>query len=106
MDNQQIRIFTTGILHTKVDDLYTGVEYITGEKGVMTHMLPRAFDAMQPWLRARVTDPRFWDGKFDPTHTGETVLPPMTEDEKAFFWKQYSELPNPLEDKRVVTVAA
>lgn len=95
MTNQRLRNLTTGKLHTKMEDIYEDVEYITGEKGVMTHMLPNAFRAMQDWLREKVTDARFWDDAYDVTHTGETDLQPMTDDERDAFWKRYGALPHP-----------
>ena len=98
MNIQRLRNLTTGKLHTNITDIYQDVEYITGEKGVMTHMLPNAFRAMQPWLRIHVTDTRFWDGNYDLTHTGDIELNPMTPDEQAEFWKRFRELPSPFED--------
>ena len=95
MDTQRRRNLTTGRLHTKMEDIYKDVEFLTGAEGVFTHQLPNAFRAMQPWLRERVTNARFWDEKYDTTHTGETAIEPMTEYEQAEFWKRYGELPHP-----------
>ena len=97
MNAQRLRNLTTGRLHTKMEDIYQDVEFITGEKGVMTHMLPNAFRAMQPWLQAKVTDPRFWDGKWDQTHDGDYPLAPMTPMEREAFWFEYGKLPSSLE---------
>ena len=86
MENQRLRNLTTGRLHTEIGHIYEDLETITGEKGLMTHMLPRVNRAVEPWLREHVTDPRFWDGEFDQSHTGETELPePSAEDRKAMF---------------------
>lgn len=97
MTNQRLRNLTTGRLHTQVSDIYEDVEFLTGEKGVMTHNLPNAFKAMQPFLRGRIKDPRFWDGAWDITHVGETDIAPMTKDEKASFWLEFGKLPHPFE---------
>lgn len=37
----------------------------SGERGLMTHMLPRAARAVEPWLRKHVTDARFWEDEYD-----------------------------------------
>lgn len=104
MNIQRLRNLTTGRLHTKMEDIYEDLGIITGESGLMTHMLPRAMRAVEPWLRAHVTDPRFWDGKHDPTHTGELELPvPSDADRKAMF-ERYKAQPNPLAGKQVIAV--
>lgn len=87
MTNQRIRNLTTGRLHTQMDDIYKDMEFITGEGGLFTHMLPAANKAMEPWLKAKLPDARFWDGKYDTTHTGETDLAPMNDAEKAAWRK-------------------
>jgi len=94
VDIQRLRNFTTGRLHTNMDDIYKDVEYFTGESGVMTHMLPNVARALEPYLREKVTNPRFWDEEYDVTHTGEIDVPPMNDEEKAAFWKRYGELPS------------
>jgi len=93
MTNQRIRNLTTGKLHSKVEHIYEDVEYITGEKGVMTHMLPNAVKAMTPWLQSHIKDARFWNGEYDQSHDGETELQPMNDSERAEFWKAFSALP-------------
>lgn len=95
MDIQRLRNLTTGRLHTKMEDIYADVEYLTGEKGVMTHMLPNAFKALLPYLREVAPDARFWDNAFDLTHTGDVEVPPMNADQRAEFWKRYGALPSP-----------
>lgn len=67
MNIQRLRNLTTGRLHTEIGHIYEDLGIITGETGLMTHMLPRAMRACEPWLREHVTDPRFWDGEYDPT---------------------------------------
>lgn len=54
MEIQRLRNLTTGILHTEVGHIYEDIEFLTGEKGIMTHMLPRACEAMMPILEGRV----------------------------------------------------
>ncbi|MEN6539417.1 MAG: hypothetical protein ABFC67_07400, partial [Mizugakiibacter sp.] len=71
---------------------------------LMTHMLPRAARAVEPWLREHVTDPRFWDGEYDTTHTGEYALPEPTASDRAAMLECYKAQPNPLEGKNVVAV--
>lgn len=96
MTNQRIRNLTTQRLHTEIGHIYEDIEFITGDKGIMTHMLGNAVTAMEDWLRRNVTDPRFYDGAFDTTHAGETALNPMTDEERGAFLKAFSALPSPL----------
>lgn len=96
MNNQRLRNLSTGILHTKMEDIYSDVEFIIGEKGVMTHHLPNALEAMRPWLRERLKDPRFWDCSFDTSHTGETQVNAMGPDDRKAFWDRFRTLPDPL----------
>ena len=106
MDIQRLRNLTTGILHTEMGHIYEDLEKITGESGLMTHMLPRAVQAVEPWLRDNVSDSRFWDGAFDITHTGEIDLPTPTNEDRKTFLKRYAAMPNPLVGKKVIGVAA
>lgn len=99
MDNQRIRNLTTCRLHTKIEDVYLDLEFLTGEAGVMTHMIPRMCRALTPWLNRKVADVRFWDGEYDPSHLGETELLPMDAAAKESFIYRYTEMPNPLLDK-------
>ena len=92
MTNQRIRNLSTGRLHTKMSDIYEDIEYIVGESGIMTHMLPTAREALLPWLRTQVPDARFWEDVYDPQHDGETALSPMTLDEQKQFWYLYESL--------------
>ena len=108
MDNQRLRNLTTRFLHTNMGDIYEDIEILTGEKGIMTHMLPRACDVLEPYLREFIKDPRFWEKKFDPTHTGETEVPPMTPEKQKEFWERYEKLPSPFEKlkpEQIVVVA-
>lgn len=94
-DIQRIRNLTTGRLHTEMDHIYEDIEYIVGEKGIMTHMLPNASRALLPYLEKVITDKRFFDGQYDTTHTGEFTIHPMGIEEQEEFWKRYEALPHP-----------
>ena len=104
MDIQRLRNLTTGRLHTDIACVYEDLEFITGEKGLMTHMLPRASRAIEPWLRKHVTDPRFWEDKYDTTHVGEYDLPEPTIEDRAEMFELYKAQPNPLDGKDVIMV--
>jgi hypothetical protein len=104
MEIQRLRNLTTGRLHTNMGHIYEDLESITGEKGLMTHMLPRALLAVTPWLKQHVTEPRFWDGQFDKTHTGTLALPASSEKDRKAMFDLYSEQPNPLAGKDVILV--
>jgi hypothetical protein len=99
MDIQRLRNITTGRLHTKIEHIYQDLGFIIGDDGIMTHMIPRVIRAIEPWLREQVTDPRFWDGKYDTTHTGEHPLRTMTPEENAAALRRYAAMPNPLAGK-------
>lgn len=104
MDIQRLRNLTTGRLHTKMDHIYEDLGIITGEGGLMTHMLPRVIRAIEPWLREHVADPRFWDGEYDITHTGEFNLPEPTAADRAAMLELYKAQSNPLAGKEVIVV--
>lgn len=104
MEVQRLRNLTTGILHTKIEHVYEDIEIITGEVGLMTHMLPRAMRACEPWLREHVKDPRFWDGKYDPTHTGDFALSESSADDRKAMFERYAAQPNPLAGKEVIGI--
>ena len=104
MEAQRLRNMTTGKLHTEMRCIYQDLEFITGENGLMTHMLPRVMDAVRPWLKSKVDDERFWDGQYDPTHEGEFPLDPMGEAEKAAAFQRYAAMPDPLVGKNVTVV--
>jgi hypothetical protein len=104
MEIQRLRNLTTGRLHTEMGHIYQDLELITGEEGLMTHMLPRVMKAVEPWLREHIIDARFWDDKYDTTHTGEITLPTPTTEDRELMFKRYAEQPNPLEGKKVINV--
>lgn len=95
MNIQRIRNLTTGILHTEMSDIYQDIEYLIGEKGIITHMIPNAVTALMPYLREKIKDQRFFDDRYDPYHEGDFELPAMNTEEQAEFWTRYKELPHP-----------
>jgi hypothetical protein len=99
MEIQRLRNLTTGIVHTEIGHVYEDLEMITGEDGLMTHMLPRVMSAVEPWLREHITDPRLWDGKHDPEHTGKIELPTLTEADRELMFERCVAQPNPLARK-------
>ena len=104
MDIQRLRNLTTHRLHTKMGDIYEDLGYLIGEDGIMTHMLPRVMDAVEPWLREHLSDSRYWDGKYDTTHTGEYELPEPTESDRAEMFDRYKAMTSPLEGKKVIAM--
>jgi hypothetical protein len=104
MEAQRLRNLTTGRLHTEMGHIYEDLGAITGEGCLMTHMLPRAMRAIEPWLREHVTDERFWDSEFDVTHTGEIELPTPTKEDRALMFERYKAQPDPLIGKDVIGV--
>jgi hypothetical protein len=103
MDIQRLRTLTTDMLHSPISDIYEDLQAITGYS-FMTHELPNANKAVRPYLQRIITDERFWDGKYDPTHVGEIDVPPMDEAEREAFSERMSSLPSLLEGKKVIVV--
>ena len=104
ISNQRLRNLTTHLLHTCMGDIYSDLELITGEQGLMTHMLPRVIRAVEPWLRLHVPDPRFWDGEHDPNHDGITELPEPSAEDRHQMLQVYLSQPDPLAGKDVLVV--
>lgn len=103
-DIQRLRSLTTGRLHADIGHIYEDLEKITGQGGLMTHMLPRVCRAVEPWLRQHVTDSRFWDGEYDASHTGEIDVPEPSETDREEMFQRYLSQPNPLAGKDVIPV--
>lgn len=106
MNIQRLRNLTTGRLHTEIGHIYEDLCIITGETGLTAQTLQRAMRAVEPWLREKITDARFWDGAFDQTHTGEIELPTPTEDDRKAMFERYAAQPNPLAGKRAIKTLA
>ena len=104
MDIQRLRNLTTMRLHTKMEHIYEDLEWLIGEPGIMTHMIPRVTKAVEPWLREHVTDSRFWDGQYDPEHTGEIDLPAPSQEDRNGMFKRFAVMPNPLAGKDALVV--
>lgn len=104
MNIQRLRNLTAGRLHTTMEHIYEDLGIITGETGLMTHMLPRSMRACEPWLREHVKDARFWDGEYDTTHTGDFALPESTAEDRKAMFERYAAQPNPLAGKKVIGV--
>ena len=104
IDIQRLRHVTTGRLHTRMEHIYEDLGFIVGDDGLMTHMLPRVCRAVEPWLREQITDARFWDGKYDTTHTGEHPLRAMTPEEKGAAMERYAAMPSPFNRKKVIAI--
>jgi hypothetical protein len=82
MDNQRIRNLTTGCLHTSMEDMEEDLCFLTGYDGLLDMQLPRVKDALIPFLKDQLGEnSRFFDGKYDITHTGNTLLRPLFQDE-------------------------
>jgi len=96
MNKQRLRNLTTGKLHTEMSHIYQDLEYITGMKGIMTHMLPNVMRAVEPWLEIMVTDSEYWDGEYSPTLEGEYDLQPMDMSQQDKCLMRYHDLPCPL----------
>ena len=105
MDTQRLRNLTTGKLHTKMADIYQDIEFLTGIDGIMTHMIPNAMEALNPYLMDKVEDMRFWNDVYDKTHLGSFDIEPMNEEERKRFMNIYNKKPNPLEGKKAIVVA-
>ena len=105
MNIQRLRNLTTHRLHTQMQHIYEDIGFLTGEPGFMTHELPNAMRALDPYLRAKVDDARFWDGQYDTSHTGEIDVPPMNAGERAAFFERFNAMPDPLAGKPVVYVS-
>lgn len=96
MDIQRLRNLTTGRLHTEMEDIYEDMEYLIGIPGIMTHQLPNVLIAMKPWLKERVLEEKFWEDKYDDTHTGDYEIRVMTKEESGETLKRFSKLKSPL----------
>jgi hypothetical protein len=92
MNNQRLRTLTTGILHTIIEDVYEDIQYLVGNKGIFTKRIPPILESMKPWLKEKVTDPLFWNDKFDFKHLGDYHIEPMNEEEQNKFWERYNNI--------------
>ncbi len=100
--SQRLRNLTTGLLHTDIGCVYEDLGMIMGQEGLMTHMLPRAMRAVEPWLKDNVIEGRFWDCRFDQTHIELVDLPEPTIEERKAMVVRYLAQPDPLDGKVVI----
>jgi len=105
VDIQRLRNLTTERLHTEMGHVYEDLEWISGHPGLMTHMLPRMLEAVTPWLKEHVTDPRFWEDRYDSTHTGTYELPDPTAKDRDRMKQRYFAQPDPLANKETLIVS-
>lgn len=105
MDIQRVRNLTTHRLHTDVRCIYEDLGFITGINGLMTHELPNAMRAIDPWLRDHISEQRFWNNEYDPFHIGEIDFPTPTEYERKSIIERFNAQPDPLTGKRVIGVS-
>lgn len=94
MNIQRLRNLTTGILHTKIEHVLEDIEKISGIT-IDTHsQLPYLRIALEPYLREKVPDARFWNGKHDIHHTGEIDIPLMDRIEQNAMRERYNKMPS------------
>lgn len=86
-----LRNFTTGILHTKIDDVYIFLEKYLGAEGIMTHQIPSACKALEPFLKSKLNHKAEWFLKIWEKENLdiEVEIPDMTEQELKDFWVSY-----------------
>ena len=83
MDIQRIRNLTAGLLHTDIAHVYQDLSIISGVKTpIYTHQIPQFIRAVWPWLREKITDDEFFDGKHNPHAKGWLMLPLPTKEEQ------------------------
>lgn len=99
---QRLRSLTTGRLHTPIIFVYEDLAAIMGERGLMSHMIPRVMIAVEPWLRQHVTDERFWNGAYDSGHEGCVDLPEPTAEDRIEMVRRYRSQPDTLVHKDVI----
>lgn len=95
----KLRNMTTGILHTNIGDVYEFLEKYLGAEGIMTHQIPSACRALEPFLKAKLSEEWFtkvWekDGLDEPAQITD-----LTQEEKKIFWESYGEFASALWDK-------
>lgn len=101
-----LRNMTTGILHTKIDDVYIFLEKYLGADGIMTHQIPSACRALEPFLKTKLSSEWFnkvWEKE---NLDIEVEVPDMTEDELRSFWISYenyaADMWNSIKDKTII----
>jgi hypothetical protein len=92
LDNQRLRNLTTGKMHTRFDHIVDDLQLITGDPEKTTSISAGAMRyAIMPWLLAQGLDDRFWDDRFDLTHTGRTFIRRPNPVEREEIERRYKE---------------
>jgi len=82
MDNQRIRNLTTNRIHTSMDHIAEDLCFLTGFNGLLDAQLLDINEAIKPYLKKQLGESsRFFDGKYDVTHIGNTELRPLNSNE-------------------------
>ena len=92
MDILRVRNLTTGLLHTEVHHCYEDLSVISGLNTIYTHQIPNLTRAVLPWLREKIQDDKFFNGKYNPSEKGVFWLPKPTEDEQKEIVRRFTEL--------------
>lgn len=87
MDIQRVRNLSTGILHTNIKDVYEDIYFITGIN-VFTHQIPAFIEGLSEFLRNILKDEMFFDGIYNPNHTGDVFIEKMDKDKLNIFLKK------------------
>lgn len=89
IETQRLRNLTTGRLHTERAHIHDDLGWVLG-KLVCDFKLRSAYSAILPWLKEKVVDERYFDGEYDPTHTGCFELPEPTKEERSLMTERFS----------------
>ncbi len=104
-----LRNITTGILHTKIEDVYVFLEKYIEADGIMTHQIPSACRALEPFLKTKLSADWF-DKVWEKENLDvEVEVPNMTENELKDFWTSYgnyaADMWDKIKDKTIVVSA-
>ena len=106
--NGKLRNITSGILHTGIGDIYVFLEEYLDEKGIMTHQLPSACQALVNILKRKLPEEWFTEEwiKDRDWQVQEVEISDLTQEEKDEFWKEYqiyvSAMWDKIKDKTIV----
>lgn len=95
----KLRNITTGILHTNIGDVYEFLEKYLGAEGIMTHQIPSACRALEPFLKSKLTAEWFTQTWEKENLNDLAEVADLTEDEKKLFWESYGNFAADLWDK-------
>ena len=91
MDILRVRNLTTGLLHTEMHHCYEDLSVISGLNTIYTHQIPNLTRAVLPWLREKIQDDKFFNGKYNPSEKGVFLLPKPTKDEQKEIIRRFTE---------------